>query len=109
MEVVPTDRSEAVQLAVDADFEWRRDTPEQRLLSAVLERAVEDARAGEAAAFAWLESDDDTFGPGWSFVGVCHQLQADHEWIRAVALEYIAAHPYERRVRSKVPGVAKAA
>lgn len=86
-------------------------TPEQRLVRAVLELAIDDARKGSRNALAWLASDDDAFWNGWSFRAVCQHLDAEPSWVRRIAAEYIAAHPHvpRRRRREGTPATALAA
>jgi hypothetical protein len=74
-------------------------SPEQKLVRAVLEQAVNDARRGSAAALAWLECETSDADTGWTFLQVCEHLDADPSWVRRIAAEYIAAHPYVRRRR----------
>lgn len=61
-------------------------SPEQRLLSAVLDRALADLKDGGPngrAAFAWLASDESgrAFG-GWTFVVLCAHLSLSPEYLR---------------------------
>lgn len=80
-----------------AELETRRQpTPEQRLLAAVLARAIYDARAGHADAIAWLESDAVTAPRSFTFVAVCSQLEIDPAWARAEIAKRVK--PRRRRV-----------
>lgn len=70
-------------LATDADCA-RAETGELRLVSAILERAILDARKGRPDAVRWLASDASGAGDGrWSFVDVCDVLAIEPAWARA--------------------------
>lgn len=73
-------------IATECD-DRRSDTGELRLVAAVLECALADARRGDDDAIAWLSNHDvapfdDT---GFSFVYVCDALGADPGWVRSQA------------------------
>lgn len=55
--------------------------PTHRVLVAVLDQAFRDLHAEDDAmradALAWIACEDDTPGPGFSFVGICHALHLD--------------------------------
>lgn len=73
------------ELATDAD-DTRAETGELRLLAAVLELAVADARAGRADAAAWIASDESGHAlGGWYFTDVCAALGVEPAWVRREA------------------------
>lgn len=79
----------------------RGPTGELRLVAAVLETAIEEARRGDPDALAWLASDVEGVSDGWSFRAVCDHLAAEPSWLRVVIASYIAAHPYVWRPRHR--------
>ena len=62
----------------------RQPSGEQRLLAAVLDRTLLDAKAGDRAARAWLASDAPSTGTGFGFVEVSALLDIEPAWVRAL-------------------------
>jgi hypothetical protein len=87
----------------------RAATGELRLIAAVLERAIDDARRGDPEAIGWLASNDEVAAEGLTLVAVCRYLDFDPGWIRSLTADYLAAYPYQRPLRHDPSGVAVAA
>ncbi len=69
--------------ATDTDCP-RAETGEQRLIAAVLSRAIEDARRADRDACDWIASDE--LGArvgGWHYRDICAVLGLDAAWARA--------------------------
>ena len=99
---------DATSLAVGTDCDdWRVATGELRLITAVLEQAISDARRGDHEAIAWLASDEES-PDGWTLVGICRHLSVEPEWIRTLVAGYLAAHPY-LRLECRAAGALEAA
>jgi len=97
--VVVLDGVRSPTLGTEVD-ESRGSTGELRLIAAVLEQAIEDARRGDANAITWIASGVDLVDEnGWTFSVVCHLLGVDPGWIRDLAAEQIARCPYVLRPR----------
>ena len=72
-----------------ADTDPKELVPEQRLLAAVLERAILDLNSRVSIeknirreALAWIHCDADH---DWSFLWICQYLDLDPKWLRGLA------------------------
>lgn len=100
------DASNAGALATDADTR-SAETGELRLVAAVLERAVLDARAGCADAAAWLASDAiGAAGRGWSYLEVCAVLGLDPACGRALVAHGVRSRRPSMRLTRRLRAAA---
>jgi hypothetical protein len=85
-------------IASVGDVDDRRVTGELRLIAAVLERSLEDARRGYRDALPWISSNE-VASEGWSYLTICDQRGQEPTRLRSTLTGSMEANRHPGRPR----------